>query len=210
MSDPYSILGISRDASDDEIKRAYRKLAKQYHPDVNKAPNAEAKFKEIQNAYQQVLDQKKFGNTGGSQGQGFQNGFGGFGGFGGFNAGYQGGQGSTNDMQAAVNYLNAGQYQAAYNILVNLQERDASWYYLFAIANYGMGNQIAAMDAAQTACEMDPTNQQYRQLYAQLQSGPSRYRNMQQPFGNMGNNFCCQILLCNMCCSALGSPMLCC
>ena len=59
MQDPYSILGVSRDASDEDIKKAYRKLSRIYHPDANiNNPNkdqAEAKFKEIQQAYQQIM-----------------------------------------------------------------------------------------------------------------------------------------------------------
>ena len=58
MTDPYSVLGVSRDASDDEIKKAYRNLSRKYHPDANiNNPNkdqAEVKFKEVQQAYQQI------------------------------------------------------------------------------------------------------------------------------------------------------------
>lgn len=64
MQDPYSILGVSRDASDEDIKKAYRKLSRIYHPDANiNNPNkdqAEAKFKEIQQAYQQIIKKKKW------------------------------------------------------------------------------------------------------------------------------------------------------
>ena len=68
MQDPYSILGVSRDASDEEIKKAYRKLSRIYHPDANiNNPNkdqAEAKFKEIQQAYQQIMKEKEMGASG--------------------------------------------------------------------------------------------------------------------------------------------------
>ncbi|XP_044756179.1 dnaJ protein homolog 1-like [Coccinella septempunctata] len=57
--DYYSILGISKNASDDEIKKAYRKLALQYHPDKNKSPKAEDKFKEVAEAYEVLSDKKK-------------------------------------------------------------------------------------------------------------------------------------------------------
>ena len=83
--DYYDVLGLSKGASEDEIKKAYRKLAKQYHPDVNKAPDAEAKFKEINEAYEVLSDSQKratydqFGHAG-MDGAGFGQGFGGFGG----------------------------------------------------------------------------------------------------------------------------------
>ena len=79
MFDPYSVLGISRDASDEEIKKAYRKLSRKYHPDANinnpHKDEAEAKFKEVQQAYQQIMDEREKGYSssgagGGSQGSG--------------------------------------------------------------------------------------------------------------------------------------------
>jgi len=84
--DYYEVLGISKSASDDDIKKAYRKLAKQYHPDVNKAADAEAKFKEINEAYEVLSDSQKratydqFGHAG----------MDGAGGFGGFSSGFGG------------------------------------------------------------------------------------------------------------------------
>lgn len=60
--DYYDVLGLSKGASEDEIKKAYRKLAKQYHPDINKSPDAEAKFKEINEAYEVLSDSQKRSN----------------------------------------------------------------------------------------------------------------------------------------------------
>ena len=83
--DYYEVLGLSKGASDDDIKRAYRKLAKQYHPDVNKAPDAEEKFKEINEAYEVLSDPQKkqtydqFGFAGMDGQGGFGQGFSGFG-----------------------------------------------------------------------------------------------------------------------------------
>lgn len=90
--DYYEVLGVSKDASDAEIKSAFRKLAKQYHPDVCKEPDAEQKFKEVQEAYEVLSDENKrkqydqFGHAAFDQAQGGYGGAGGFGGFGGFDA----------------------------------------------------------------------------------------------------------------------------
>ena len=84
MTDPYSVLGVSRDASDDEIKKAYRNLSRKYHPDANiNNPNkdqAEAKFKEVQQAYQQIMKEREYGSSG-NYGPYSQNGYGPFRGF---------------------------------------------------------------------------------------------------------------------------------
>ena len=89
----YDRLGVSKDASQDEIKRAYRKMSKKYHPDINKEPGAEEKYKEVQEAYETLSDDQKraaydqYGPDGANAGFGGQGGFGGFdggAGFGGF------------------------------------------------------------------------------------------------------------------------------
>lgn len=94
QKNPYDVLGVSKDASADEIKKAYRKLSKKYHPDLNHEPGAEERFKEVNDAYEILGDPQKkaqydqFGSTGA---QGFGGGAGqGFGGFdGGFGGGFE-------------------------------------------------------------------------------------------------------------------------
>ena len=92
MGDPYRIMGVSKDASANEIKKAYYQLAKEYHPDTNKDPKSKDKFLEVQKAYELLSDEQKraqydeYGDLGDNQQQQqqqYQQGFGGFGGFGG-------------------------------------------------------------------------------------------------------------------------------
>ncbi|MBG9982333.1 molecular chaperone DnaJ [Aerococcaceae bacterium DSM 111020] len=106
--DYYDVLGISKDASEDEIKKAYRKLSKKYHPDINKEEDAEEKFKEVSEAYEVLSDQQKraaydqygHASTDPNFGAGgFGGGFGGFGGFGGSGGSYSsGGFGDFEDI----------------------------------------------------------------------------------------------------------------
>ena len=214
MYDPYKVLGVSRDASEDEIKKAYRALSRRYHPDANQNnPNqaaAEEKFKEIQAAYQQIMKERE----GGAQGFGAGNsgGFGGaYGGFGGAYGGQRRQQSAGDEygshMTAAANYIRSGHYKEALNVLNSIRERTSQWYYYSAIANSGIGNNVAALDYAKQAVSMNPNNMEYRMLLNQLESGGSWYRTRSSMYGspiNMGDNMCLKLLLvnlmCNMCC----------
>lgn len=237
MRDPYQILGVSREASEDEVKKAYRKLSRIYHPDANvNNPNkaqAEEKFKEIQQAYQQIIKEKEGGGAyqygGNSQGGaygtgGYQGGFGGFEDFfGGFGFGGQSGYGRQETgqededsvhMRAAMNYINSGHYQEALHVLGTISERDAKWYYYSSIANQGSGNNVAAREQAQKAVSLEPGNAEYQRWLNRMEYGGSWYAGRQSSYGmpvSSANGFCLKLclanLFCNLCCGGGG---LCC
>ena len=192
--DPYQILGVSPNASDDEVKHAYRTLSKKYHPDanINSVHQAEytEKFKQVQNAYKTIMDNRKKGFTNQTYGQqrsqsSYQ---------------YQGNdQAAFQDVAA---YIQAGRYQDALLILEQIRTRSSLWFYYSALAMNGIGNNATALEYAQTAAQMEPGNLQYLFLVQQLQAGSGQYRQTQQtyasPYANMAN--CCySLLLFNIC-----------
>ena len=154
--DPYKVLGIPTTASDDEVKQAYRKLAKEYHPDANPGdPVAEQKMKEINAAYDQIINKKNTGQSAyGQQGTGgYYDPFSGFRG----HQTYANAQESPK-MRAARNYINYRRYQEALHVLSEVEERNAAWYYYNAVAHCGLGNRIQALQYAQQAVSLDPDN----------------------------------------------------
>lgn len=220
--DPYSVLGVSRSASEEEIKKVYKSLSRKYHPDANiNNPNkaqAEEKFKEIQAAYQQIMKERTsgygaYGNTGyggggyrSSGGQG--SGYGGFGGFG-FGQGQDTGYEENTYIRAAGNYLRNGYYREARTTLDNMAERDknARWYYYSAIAYSGMGSNVSALEHAKRAVALEPDNLSYRRLVQQFESGGSWYEQRQAAYGYPsfgGGDICMKLcvanMICNVCC----------
>ncbi len=192
IDNPYRVLGISEGASDDEVKAAYKKLAKKYHPDLNNSsPYAEAKMKEINEAYTQIMKGDKGNGQGAGHGQGYGQGYGGFGGyggyggFGGFGGGYQGHQQAHQEssrMTAARNYINAGYYQEALGVLRQIDEKTARWYYYSAVANMGLGNRVEAVSHAEQAHAMERDNYEYAQLLEQLRHGANQYQQFGRGF----------------------------
>lgn len=207
--DPYKVLGVSTDATDDEIKQAYRRLAKKYHPDANPGDQvAEQRMKEVNAAYDLLMKRHETGNTG-SAGSGSGAGsYGGYGGYGPFGGGYGPFTGSSGyeqespHMRAARQFINNRQYQQALNLLDTIGERTARWHYYCALAHTGLGNRVQAVDHARQAVNMEPNNFEYYSLLNRLQNAGQTYQQQGRQF-NMGmgpDKYCLGLCLLNLFC----------
>ena len=175
MRDPYVVLGVSPQADDEEIKKAYRELAKKYHPDnyanTEFADIANDKMQEINEAYDTILHQRAGGQT--SQGS------------------------SASTQFARIRQLIvAGRYHEAEVYLNNETMRPAEWYYLKGLCAAGRRAYNEAAENFGRASRMDPTNGEYAAMY-------QRFRGAQQNFGNFSPTG--QMTTCNTCdiCNAL-------
>ena len=198
IRNPYEVLGVSQNATPDEIKKAYRKKVKQYHPDLNPGDaTATEKMNEVNEAYDMLTNPEKYRRaqgqstygggtyqTGGGYGQ-----YGGYGNFGGFDfedlfRGFYTMQHiqplSTDSptIAGAVRAVNSGQYAAAVQILnsVDAALKDARWYYVSAMAHRGMGHTMEAMGHMGKAVEMEPNNPEYRRVWNEMQYAGQTYR----------------------------------
>lgn len=243
--DPYKVLGVSPNATDDEVKKAYKTLAKKYHPDMNVgAPNLkelEARFKQVQEAYNDIMRQRGQGGgsrssygPGSSYGAGYRGSSGGYGGgygrsstyggssyggssYGGGTGGYQQWNGSawgggydsaaggsatrSAEIRSAESYINAGRFREGKSVLdgIDSRHRDAHWYYLSALANAGLGNNITAQQQAQRATQLAPNVPEYRYLAEQLAAGGFQYQQAQGRYGNPSvGRECLECLACNL------------
>lgn len=195
IDDPYKVLGVSPDASDEEIKTAYRRLAKKYHPDLNPG-DAEAakKMQQVNAAYEQIKNPEKASQNQGGYGGSYDP----FGGYGGYRQ-YGGTTEQNGDQyqQAAYNYIRFGRYREAINVLANCTQRNARWYYLSALANDGLGNQVTAMEHIRRAVSMEPNNPVYLDALNRMEHGGDTYRRTAGNYtGFSGSSVCPSLCLC--------------
>ncbi len=192
MNDPYSVLGVSQSASDEEIKKAYRELVRKYHPDnYNNNPLADLaqeKMKEINEAYDTITKKGGGGGNSGSYSPGSTY------------TRSTGGSAEFNQVRAAIN---AGDLDLAERLLTNTTNRNAEWNFLMGSLYYRKGWLDDARRYFETAVNMEPGNQEYMQALNYMSRGGQAYT----PYGygvnqRMGGCSACDVCTAFICADA--------
>lgn len=205
MADPYQVLGISQSATDDEVKNAYRQLARKYHPD-NYVDNpladlATEKMKEINEAYDEIQRRRRGGGT--SQGYGGQS-YGGQG-YGGQDYG-QSQYASPSQLDDIRRMIQNGRLLEAEELLEGIpqQRRDGEWNYLMGTIYYSKGWLDSALNYYTAACRLSPGNLEYRAAYQRLMQ-QRQYGAYPAAASCDCCEICASIYCCSSCCSCLGN-----
>ncbi len=187
MNDPYKILGITPDASDDDVKKAYRKLVKKYHPDRYQnsplADEASEKMKEINGAYDTIMNMRRGTGSYGRSSYTYSS----------------GGSSSAAGRYSEIRILiNNGRFDEAEQRLAEIppSERNAEWYYLMAVISYHNGWLEEAYNYASTACRLDPDDVEYNSFFSRItKQRAGSYRT----YPGTSSSGCCEFLTCMLC-----------
>ncbi len=206
--DPYKVLGVTPQTSDDDVKRAYRELARKYHPD-NYAGNpladlAEARMKEINEAYDLIMNARSGKQEQSQSGPQYNYGYGERQQYNSEQQQYGSGQqraysGENSGLYAQVRHaINQGNLSMAETLLQRVNTQDAEWHFLMGTVYYHKGWYDDAGRAYTKACSMDPDNMEYRTALSRLNmaAGYGGYR----PMSEAGLCDCCMYTMCLNCC----------
>ena len=186
MNDPYKVLGVAPNASNDEIKRAYRELVKKYHPDnyVNNplADLAEEKMKEINEAYDTIIKGRSNGSSGSSSGNS-----------------YSGGRRSGSQYQNIRQAISEGNIALAESLLAGNPTHDAEWNFLMGTVMYQKGWYDNARTYFMRAYSMEPNNPEYAEAMNRMRHNQNggAYTGMNGAFCSPCD--CCTMLMCADC-----------
>lgn len=205
MTDPYRVLGVPPGATDDEVRAAYRELAKKYHPD-NYAENplsdlAADKMKEINAAYDRIMLERRGGASQSGE-------------TGGESAGYRG-QSQFSDIRRMINMRRITEAEELLDG-VPRNARDAEWHFLKGSVQYTRGWLDEAYENFSTACQMNPQNPEYRAAFNQLQWQRQTGRAQGTTYRTTGTNvngcsmcdFCTAMYCADCCCECMGGDLI--
>ena len=194
-NDPYKVLGIDRSATDEEVKKAYRELAKKYHPDnyVNTplADLADEKMKEINEAYDTIQKMRK---ESADNSQYYQDG-----------ESYSGGPFA--DIRSYINSRNFYEAEIRLNSVPNA-DRTAEWYFLKGVTFRARGWYFEAAKHFDMACRMEPANQEYRIAAESIRNYTSANRQVRNEDAIC--NICSGLLIADCCCECCGGDLISC
>ena len=178
--DPYKVLGVDRNDSDEDIKRAYRTLVKKYHPDKYQdnplGELAEEKVREINEAYEQIQAERGSGKASTRSG------------------------GSNSQYMQVRRDIDGGRIDSAERTLNSIRNRDAEWYFLSGMISIRRGWYDDGVENLQQAVRMDPRNPEYNDALNRMARRGQGYSQAAYNRGyNQNNDLACQLCQCYMC-----------
>ena len=180
MNDPYKVLGVSPGATQEEISKAYKKLAKKYHPDLHpNDKNAEAKMREINDAYNMLRSAK---TNDYSQSDYYSQGD------------YYHYSSGSETFSAVRRCIQLGRFYDALKLLDVISLRNGEWYYLASVTHFNLGNKSTALNYIAKAIDMEPDNMEYRRFMDEISAYGNTYNQRRTYYSNVNTGRCFHFL----------------